>query len=97
MPDFDKLHRLSSKLAALTKPGDRQEGLSTWCVFVGETWRDIAGMWDEPADSLLSDLWNEFHREFPTCCMQDTTVGQLYVWARNRRNRPSGTGSEKER
>jgi hypothetical protein len=87
MPDFDKLHDLSRKLAALTNPGDRQDGLATWCMFVGETWQEIVKMWDDPRPPVpqtLSELWDDYARQFPTRCMQDTTVGQLYAWARNR-------------
>lgn len=47
MPDFDKLHDLSKKLASLTAPGQREEGLGTWAMIVGEIWGEIAGMWDD--------------------------------------------------
>jgi len=46
MPDFDKLHEEVKKLDALLK--DRQEGLSSWCLLVGERWRAIADLWSGP-------------------------------------------------
>jgi hypothetical protein len=45
MPDFDRLHELARKLAELTAPGNQEPGLASWCMFVGEDWREIARMW----------------------------------------------------
>jgi hypothetical protein len=48
MPDFDRLHQLSRQLAQLTAPGAQEPGLASWCVMVGETWKEIAEMWQSP-------------------------------------------------
>ena len=45
MPDFDKLHELSTKLADLTNPVNRQTGLATWALLVGALWEQIALLW----------------------------------------------------
>ncbi len=58
-PDFDLLHEHASKLAALTKPGQREEGLFTWCDFVAEHWKAI------------SDIWRGRRSETPTATQQE--------------------------
>jgi len=52
MPDFDKLHTAAKKLAALTEPGKRQPGLTTWVGAVFSLWQEIADQWPrgEPDD-----------------------------------------------
>jgi hypothetical protein len=54
MPDFDQLHELARKLAALTEPGKREEDLITWCQWTGKTWMQIAAMWDEKLNAGAS-------------------------------------------
>jgi hypothetical protein len=51
MPNFDRLHDLSSRLAKLTAPGEQEPGLASWCLAVGPLWRDIAEMWDSSPPS----------------------------------------------
>ncbi len=45
MPDFDRLHELSRKLAELTAPGLQEPGIGSWNVLVGETWKELVDMW----------------------------------------------------
>lgn len=54
MPDWNKLHELATKLAALTSGKERDAsgmGLG-WSKFVGNTWRDIASMWQSGAQGI---------------------------------------------
>ena len=50
MPDFDKLNELAGKLEQLTRPGQREEGLFSWCSMTGQIWREIALMWESPSN-----------------------------------------------
>jgi hypothetical protein len=54
MPNFEKLSEHARKLHMLLQ--DQQPGLATWNLFVGETWKVIADMWDP--DSLVK-RWME--------------------------------------
>jgi hypothetical protein len=54
MPDFDRLHDLSSRLAKLTAPGEQEPGLISWGLAVGPLWRDIAEMWEDSPPVTLS-------------------------------------------
>lgn len=45
MPDFDLLHEKATKLARLTHPDERQPGLFTWSMMVGQLWKEIVEMW----------------------------------------------------
>src|ERR1035437_7935611 len=55
MPDFNRLHEITSRLARATAPGQQEPGLASWCMFVGEDWKPLAEMWspiiapDKPA------------------------------------------------
>ena len=50
MPNFDTLHEHVKNLDALLD--DRQEGLATWSLMVGNQWLAIAQMWNaEDAES----------------------------------------------
>jgi len=51
MPDFDKLQQNTERLNNLLK--DKNEGLSTWCEMVGETWKEIAEQWSNVEDIKL--------------------------------------------
>ena len=51
MPNFDRLHDLSSRLAKLTAPGEQEPGLASWCLAVGPLWREIAEMWSDTPPS----------------------------------------------
>ena len=58
MPDVDKLHEHARQLAALTAPGKQEPGLSTWCIWVGDAWKNIARMWEEdPKRAAAEDLY----------------------------------------
>lgn len=52
MPDLDKLHEHVGKLDALLR--DREPGLSTWSIFVGEEWKAIAEMWNPERATLAA-------------------------------------------
>lgn len=45
MPDFDKLYESTSKLAKLTSPEERQIGLVSWSIMVGQLWQEIIEQW----------------------------------------------------
>src|SRR5271166_2771279 len=58
MPNFDRLHNLASKLSKLTAPGQQEPGLASWCLMTGETWKQIAEIWEEqPKQAAAEDLY----------------------------------------
>lgn len=46
MPDLDKLQKDVNELNELLK--DRHEGVSSWCIAVGQRWQSIAEAWSGP-------------------------------------------------
>jgi hypothetical protein len=76
MPDFDKLHDLAERLAKLTKPGERQEGLGSWCQLTGEAWKQVAEMWDGPPDPPATAPPDDGLQEFTV-----RISGTAPVWA----------------
>ncbi len=59
MPDIDRLHFLSSTLARLTAPGEREPGLMAWFELVADYVRQISAMWSPKAaaaDELYAAL-----------------------------------------
>lgn len=55
MPNFEKLSEHVRKLHMLLQ--DQHPGLATWTMFVGETWKAIADMWDP--DAFVNARWAE--------------------------------------
>lgn len=85
MPDFDKLHDAARRLELLTRPGQREEGLHSWCLMVGETWKEIFEQWiANPTPEEIRAYCDQFATSIYVrvrlgCEWRDLTVADLRV------------------
>lgn len=48
LPNLDRLHELSSRLAFITSADAREPEALTWLLTMSRLWRDVAAMWHGP-------------------------------------------------